>query len=455
MEIPVNDIDPSSLYPVIGAISIDLLHALLYPAVSVVLLILSALVSGSEVALFSMSPQNIEKLKAGKSKSEQTILQLLERPKELLAIILIANNFINVGIIVLSSFMTQSWFSSDFVLNHPNLFFLIQVVGITFVILLIGEVIPKVFATKNGILLAKITAIPLSTIQKTPPFSWLCTALVQGTEIINKRAKKRGLHLSTDDLEHALALTREENSSEEEHKILEGIVKFGNTDVKQIMRSRMDTVAIDAESDYTEVMEVILASGFSRMPVYQDSFDNVVGILYVKDLLAYLNENGEFEWKKLIRPPFFVPESRKIDDLLIDFQNRKTHMAVVVDEYGGTQGVVTLEDVLEEIVGEITDEFDDDDLVYSKLDADTYVFEGKTPLLDLYKIMDLDGKDFEDAKGDSDSIAGFLIEQAGKILRKNERLNFGNLTFVVEAADKRRVKLVKVHRNLNGSKNKN
>jgi putative hemolysin len=447
MEVPVTDLDPSSLIPVIGAISFDFVNSIVYPSILVLLLIISALVSGSEVALFSLSPQHLEKLKSSKSKSEQTILQLIQSPKELLAIILIANNFVNVGIIVLSSFMTQSWFSQSFIEEHETLFFLIQVVGITFVILLIGEVIPKVYATKNGLFLARFTAIPLSIIQRTPPFSWLCTVLVQGTEIINKRAKKRGLNLSTDDLEHALALTREEHTSEEEHKILEGIVKFGNTDVKQIMRSRVDTVAIDADNNYSEVLEIILESGFSRMPVYQDSFDNVIGILYVKDLLGYLTESAEFDWKMLIRPPFFVPESRKIDDLLNDFQNRKMHMAVVVDEYGGTQGVVTLEDVLEEIVGEITDEFDDDDLVYSKLDADTYVFEGKTPLLDLYKVMDIDGKDFEEAKGDSDSIAGFLIEQAGKILRKNERLHFANLTFVVEASDKKRIKLVKVIRN--------
>jgi len=452
MEVPVSDIDPSSLIPVIGAISVDFISSLAYPAILIVLLLLSALVSGSEVALFSMSPQDIEQLKTGKSKSEQTILALLNQPKELLAIILIANNFVNVGIIVLSSFMTQSWFSPQFLSEHANLAFLIQVVGITFVILLIGEVIPKVFATKNGIFLARITAIPLNTLQIIPPFSWLCKALVQGTEIINKRAKKRGLNLSSDDLEHALALTREENSSEEEHKILEGIVKFGNTDVKQIMRSRVDTIAVDADCSYTEVMDIILESGFSRMPVYSESFDNVIGILYVKDLLAYLNETEDFDWKSLIRPPFFVPESRKIDDLLTDFQTRKMHMAVVVDEYGGTQGVVTLEDVLEEIVGEITDEFDDDELVYSKLDKDNYVFEGKTPLLDLYKVMDIDGKEFEEVKGDADSIAGFLIEQAGKILRKNERLQFGGLTFVVEAADKRRVKLVKVSRNTAGTK---
>ncbi len=447
MDLTMSDIEPSSIIPLIGAAQMELPIVIVNSIILLILLFLSALVSGSEVAFFSLSPKDLEELKAEKSKKSAQALELLRRPKNLLAIILISNNFINVGIIVLAAFMTNSWFETQFWLDHPTLVFLTKAVGITFVILLIGEVIPKVFATKNGLFLAKFTAIPLHAVSKTPPFSWLCQGLVYGTDVINKRAKKKDFKLSSDDLEHALALTKEDDSDEEEHKILEGIVKFGNTDVKQIMKSRMDTIAIDEESDYNEVIEIILESGFSRIPVYRDSFDNVIGILYVKDLLAHLSENSDFTWQNLLRAPFFVPENKKIDDLLKDFQNRKMHMAVVVDEYGGTNGIVTLEDVLEEIVGEITDEFDDDDLVYSKIDENTYIFEGKTPLLDLYKVMDIDGKEFEDQKGDSDSIAGFIIEQAGKILRKNERLQFNNITFVVEASDKKRVKMVKVIRN--------
>jgi len=448
MDITMSDIEPSSIIPLIGAAQMELPIVIVNSIILLVLLFLSALVSGSEVAFFSLSPKDLEEIKSEKSKKSSLILELLSKPKDLLAVILISNNFINVGIIVLAAFMTNSWFETPFWIDHTTLAFLVKVVGITFVILLIGEVIPKVFATKNGLSLARFTARPLYTLSKTPPFSWICKGLVYGTDVINKRAKKTDFKLSSDDLEHALALTKEDNSDEEEHKILEGIVKFGNTDVKQIMKSRMDTIAIDEESDYSEVIEIILESGFSRIPVYRDSFDNVIGILYVKDLLAHLSEKPDFSWQDLLRTPFFVPENKKIDDLLKDFQNRKMHMAVVVDEYGGTNGIVTLEDVLEEIVGEITDEFDDDELVYSKIDENTYIFEGKTPLLDLYKVMEIDGKDFEDQKGDSDSIAGFIIEQAGKILRKNERLQFSNITFVVEASDKKRIKMVKVIRNI-------
>ena len=444
----MSDIEPSSIIPLIGAAQMELSIVVVNLLILTILLFLSALVSGSEVAFFSLSPKDLEELKAEKSRKNSFVLELISRPKDLLAIILVSNNFINVGIIVLASYISNPWFQNEFWEGHQTLFFLTQIVGITFIILLIGEVIPKVYATKNALPLAKFMAYPLNTISKTPPFSWLCKGLVSGTELINKRAKKHDLKLSSDDLENALALTREDNSDEEEHKILEGIVKFGNTDVKQIMRSRVDTIAIDEDSNYTEVIETILESGFSRIPVYRESFDHVIGILYVKDLLAHLSENDDFVWQNLIRAPFFVPESKKIDDLLKDFQNRKMHMAVVVDEYGGTNGIVTLEDVLEEIVGEITDEFDDDDLVYSKVDENTYIFEGKTPLLDLYKVMDIDGKEFEEQKGDSDSIAGFMIEQAGKILRKNERLQFNGFTFIVEASDKKRVKMVKVVRNI-------
>lgn len=443
----MSDIEPSSIIPLIGAAQMEISLIAVNLLVLAILLFLSALVSGSEVAFFSLSPKDLEDLKSDKSKKNELVLRLLSKPKDLLAVILVSNNFINVGIIVLSAFLTNGLLTSPFWLNHPTLLFLVQIIGITFVILLVGEVIPKVFATKNALLLAKLMASPLTIISKTPPFSWLCKGLVFGTDIINKRAKKKDLKLSSDDLEQALALTKEDDSDEEEHKILEGIVKFGNTDVKQIMRSRVDTIAIDIDADYEELMQTILDSGFSRIPVYQESFDNVVGILYVKDLLAHLNESTDFQWKTLIRQPFFVPENKKIDDLLKDFQNRKMHMAVVVDEYGGTNGIVTLEDVLEEIVGEITDEFDDDNLVYSKIDENTYIFEGKTPLLDLYKVMDIDGKEFEELKGDSDSIAGFMMEQSGKIMRKNERLQFNGFTFVVEASDKKRVKMVKVVRN--------
>ncbi|MCC5923364.1 MAG: CBS domain-containing protein, partial [Crocinitomicaceae bacterium] len=240
------------------------------------------------------------------------------------------------------------------------------------------------------------------------------------------------------------AITREDTTTEQEQKILEGIVNFGNKDVKQIMSARTDTVALDDSVSFSSMMEVVLDAGYSRIPVYKDNFDQVVGILYTKDLLPYLNESAHFKWTKLIRAPYFVPENKKIDDLLKEFQEKKIHMAIVVDEYGGASGVVTLEDVLEEIVGEITDEFDDDDITYTKVDDNTYVFEGKTALVDLYKVLQIDGKNFEEAKGESDSIAGFMIEQSGKLLQFGQKVWFENYEFTVEVADKKRIRTVKV-----------
>jgi gliding motility-associated protein GldE len=414
----------------------------------VVLLLFSALISASEVAFFSLKPSDIDDLKKEKSSTNEKVVEWLNKPKELLSIVLIVNNFVNIGIVILGAYLTE--ILSKNILDdstHPALVFLVQVVLITFVLLLFGEMIPKLIANKNATKISQAMASPLNIISKTPPFSWLSRILISSTNIINKRTRKMDLKLSSDDLEQALALTKESGDSEEEHKILEGIVRFGNTEVCQIMCSRVDTVAIEIKMDFKEVYETILESGFSRFPVYQDNFDNIVGILYVKDLLKHLYEADDFDWRALLRPAFFVPDNKKIDDLLKDFQEKKMHMAVVVDEYGGADGIVTLEDVLEEIVGEITDEFDEDEIVHTKIDEHTYVFEGKTSLLDMYKIMEIDEEFYEELKGDAESVAGFIIEQSGKIMRKNERLTVGDLTFTVEAADKKRVKLVRVSKN--------
>jgi len=414
----------------------------------VVLLLFSALISASEVAFFSLKPSDIDDLKKEKSSTNEKVVDWLNKPKELLSIVLIVNNFVNIGIVILGAYLTE--ILSKNILDdstHPALVFLVQVVLITFVLLLVGEMIPKLISNKNATKISQAMASPLNIISKTPPFSWLSRILISSTNIINKRTRKMDLKLSSDDLEQALALTKESGDSEEEHKILEGIVRFGNTEVCQIMCSRVDTVAIEIKMDFKEVYETILESGFSRFPVYQDNFDNIVGILYVKDLLKHLYEADDFDWRALLRPAFFVPDNKKIDDLLKDFQEKKMHMAVVVDEYGGADGIVTLEDVLEEIVGEITDEFDEDEIVHTKIDEHTYVFEGKTSLLDMYKIMEIDEEFYEELKGDAESVAGFIIEQSGKIMRKNERLTVGDLTFTVEAADKKRVKLVRVSKN--------
>ncbi len=410
--------------------------------VLIVLLASSALVSGSEVAFFSLSPSDRNELEDNKNKSSETVKLLLSKPKELLAVILILNNFINIAIVILASYVFLNFYpeTDEFDLLRS----IIEIGVITFVILLIGEVVPKVYANRNSMKIALLMAKPIYYAGKLPPFSWLKIILVNGTDVILKSARKKSIDISTDDLEHAIALTREENSSEDEHKILEGIVNFGNTDVKQIMRSRVDTVAIEKNINFEELLEVIREAGYSRIPVYEEKFDDVLGIIYIKDLLPHLSEEANFDWRVLIRTPFFVPENKKIDDLLKEFQSMKMHMAVVVDEYGGASGIVTLEDVLEEIVGDITDEFDDDDIIYSKINENTFIFEGKTPLVDLYKVLDIDGKSFEQAKGESDSIAGFLIEQSGKILRNNESFEFENIKFIVESSDKKRVKTVKI-----------
>lgn len=405
----------------------------------IVLLTCSALISGSEVAYFSLNPADLEELNASKDKTSTRVLNLLDRPNRLLATILIVNNLVNVAIIILSNYLIAALPLEGF---STQVQFLIQVVAVTFLILLMGEVIPKVYATKYRVKLARFMAGILVVLRSS--FSWLSSPLISSTNVIRRRLPKDSSNLSVDELEHALELTNDENTSEEEQKILKGIVRFGNTDVKQIMTPRTDIISAEVETDFASLIDLIIDSGYSRIPVYQESFDKVVGILYVKDLLAHLDGPKDMDWQALIRTPFFVPENKKIDDLLQEFREKKIHLAVVVDEYGGTSGIVTLEDILEEIVGEITDEFDDDDLEYSKIDDNNYVFEGKIPLNDLYRVLDIDGEEFEAAKGESDTLAGFILELSGKIPLKNEKTNFNDFVFTIEAADRRRIKQVKV-----------
>ncbi|MEX1003641.1 MAG: gliding motility-associated protein GldE [Crocinitomicaceae bacterium] len=408
------------------------------------LLFMSALVSGSEVAFFSLNPNDLSELEneKEKDKSSAVAIKLLDKPKELLAVILIANNFINVGIIVLSTYLSTLIFPESMFSVLTK--FLIDVIAITFLLLLFGEVIPKIYATKNGMQLSLTMAKPLYFVGNFPPLSWLKTALVKGTALISNTGKKKSVRISTDELTQAVELAIGETEDQSEKKIWQDIVRFGEKDVKQIMKPRVDVEALEISLSYKEVYEILRKTNFSRIPIFRDSFDNIEGVLYIKDLLPYLDEEDDFEWQKLMRDPFFIPENKKIDDLMVNFQEMKMHMAIVVDEYGGTSGIVTLEDVLEEIVGEITDEFDDDDLTYSKLDDNNYVFEGKISLIDLYKILEIDGDEFEEAKSESDTLAGFIIEQAGKILKKGERVKFNNYTFTIEAADMRKLKRIKM-----------
>ena len=403
---------------------------------------MSAMISGSEVAFFSMSPQDLEELENDNGRSSDTVLKLLDKPKDLLAIILIANNFINVGIIILSTYLSALIFPIDSLSTTAK--FLIDVVVITFLLLLFGEVIPKIYATKNGRRLSLLMAKPLSLMGKIPPFSWLKIGLVKGTAVISNLGKVKAVDVSTDELTQAVELAIGEEGDQSEKKIWQDIVRFGEKDVKQIMKPRIDVEALDVAMSFDEIYQKIDETKYSRLPVYNGSFDNIEGIMFVKDLLPHLDEGDNFKWQDLIREPKFVPENKKIDDLMVEFQEVKMHMAVVVDEYGGTSGIVTLEDVLEEIIGEITDEFDEDYLNYSKLDEFNYVFEGKTPLVDIYKILGIDGVDFEEAKSESDTLAGFVIEQAGKILKKGETVKFRDYKFKIEAADARKVKRIKM-----------
>ena len=430
---------PLLLTPILSFLNPIDSNILLSLLILVILLMTSGLISGAEVAFFALKPQEINQIKNQNTKRGKIINQFLSKPKELLATILIANNFVNVGIIILASYISGAIFNFQGV---EWLEFLIQVIIITFLLLLFGEVLPKVYANNNAIRFVNFISLPLSFLDKI--FRPLSSLLVVSSKIIDRKLKTKGHQLSVDDLSNALELTSDENEDANEKKILEGIVKFGNTDVKQIMRSRIDVTAIDLKYTFGQVLKTIKSTGFSRIPVYDESFDTIKGVLYIKDLLPYLNNALDYDWNPLIREVFFVPENKKIDDLLKEFQEKKIHLAIVVDEYGGTSGIVTLEDIIEEIVGDISDEFDDDNIIYSKLDAKNYVFEGKTALNDFYRIINIDGEVFEKVKGESDSLAGFILELTGSIPESGEKINFENYLFTIEGVNKRRVTRIKV-----------
>jgi len=434
-------LDDQSIHNLLSLFTVNPLEASSYFGLALigVLLIFSAAISGSEVAFFSLSPKDVELLQAGDSERDTRVLTLLTRPKKLLATILIANNGINIGIVLLSTLTVNAWLTFE----SPLIGFIIQVGAVTFIILLIGEVLPKVYSSTNALKVSKIMSKSVGILLNI--FSPLSSILINSTDYIERKlGNKRNSNVSVDELEQALELTYQSgHSNQEEQKILKGIVKFGNTEASQIMTARMDVLAVDTKTDYKDLYQLILDSGYSRIPVFEESFDNVCGVLYIKDLLEHLDDENP-NWQALLRAPYYVPENKKIVDLMSEFQSRKIHLAIVVDEYGGSSGIVTLEDIIEEIVGEISDEFDDPDIAYTKIDAKNYVFEGKTLLVDLYKILNIDSEIFEAMRGDSGTIAGFLLEQMGRIPQKNERYSFDNYTFTVEAADTRKVKRVKI-----------
>lgn len=438
------DPEPFSLLSITGTIFTGIVAAKII--LLLVLLIFSAFISGTEVAFFSLSQTDLNKAAESKSKKQQHVVKLLSAPKKLLATILISNNFINILIVLIFAYLGEDLFQS---LTYSfNLYFfelpvrfILEVGLITFLILLFGEVLPKVYASRNALKFASFMVLPINGLNYL--LSFLSVPLISLTSLIENKLGQKNTKFSVEKLSQALELTSDDATTDDEQKILEGIVSFGNTETVQIMKPRIDVFAISDDENFKSVIAQIVKHGFSRNPVYHENIDKIIGVLYAKDLLLHLDKE-KFKWQSLVREVIFVPENKKLDDLLKEFQEKRTHLAVVVDEYGGTSGIVTLEDIIEEIVGEITDEFDDEDLSYSKIDESNYVFEGKTSIKDFSKVIGVDEELFEEDKGETETLAGFILEVSGKFPRNKEIINYQHLTFKIEAMDKRRVKQVKV-----------
>ncbi len=405
-----------------------------------ILLLGSALMSGSEVAFFSFRPEDLVRFKTDKSKQAKIALKLYSRPEKLLSTILVANSTMNIAVVLLSAFLSSRIFDFS---SEPILGFIINAGIITLLLLFFGEIMPKVYASRNHVAMALFMAFPLTVLERI--FNPVTSLLILSSSFVKKRSLARRSNISMDDLSDALELTS--NNSDEDEKILKGIVNFGNINVSAIMCPRIDVTAIDIKSGFDKIVPVIINSGFSRIPVFSGSFDSVKGILYAKDVLPYTGNPANFKWQALLRPPYFVPETKKINDLLKEFQTKKIHMAVVIDEYGGTSGIITLEDILEEIVGEITDESDEDQALFRKLDDNTYIFEGKILLNDFCKIVEIDEEIFEEVRGESETLAGLILELTGEIPQKDQEIRFDEFVFRIESADRRRIKEIHVEIN--------
>lgn len=442
------DLEPPSLL-LISLLSITHISSIV---ILLVLLVCSALISGAEVAFFSLSPTDFEEKNGPGDASDQApsnkldiVKKLLSKPKKLLATILVANNFINIAIVLLFASLSDLFFSGLIAEYYGvNLRFISEVVIVTFLILMFGEILPKIYANRNRLSFASFMAPPLNILDTLlTPISMPMRSAIQ---LIERRFGKQKSGFSVDHLSQALELTSEKDTTSEEHKILKGIVTFGNTDTKQVMKPRMDLFALNEEGEFKDIIPEIISNGFSRIPVYKENIDNITGIIYVKDLLPHIDKDI-FNWTSLIREPYFVPENKKLDDLLNEFKEMKMHLAIVVDEYGGTSGLISLEDIIEEIVGEISDEYDDEDLIFSKIDNNTYIFEGKTPLKDFYKVIKIqlgDKKLIEDCKGDAETLAGFILEVSRGFPKKNEIINFHHFAFTVEVFENKRIKQIKL-----------
>lgn len=405
---------------------------LIFVIILLLLLLCSALISGSEVAYFSLSPSQLKYLE---DNGYEKARNLQQKPNRLLATILISNNFVNVAIVVLSTYLVNSLFDFS---AYPTLGFIIQVIVVTFVILLAGEIIPKLYANRSQLSMVIFMAGPLTFLSHL--FRPLSALLIGSTSIISKRMDKKD-NLSIDQLSKALELTKD-TAINEEKDILEGIVRFGNIDAVDIIRPRINVIAIDGSSSYQQVKEIITEHGYSRMPVYEENLDNITGILYVKDLLQHLDEKEDFRWQTLIRPAYFVPETKKINDLQEEFQTKKVHLAIVVDEYGGTTGIVTMEDIIEEIVGDINDEYDEQEIVYTRDKNGSYIFEASTLLNDFYKITDIEEDSFQEVEGDADTLAGLILEIKGELPHKDEVITYKEHQFKVLEVDNRRIKKI-------------
>ena len=412
--------------------------AIIAGVLACVLLIFSGYASGSEIAFFSLSPNDLNDLDEEKNDCDRKIKALREESERTLATILITINLVNVTIIMLANYFIAHVI--DFGMAYWLEFVVITVL-LTFLLLLFGEIMPKVYASQHALSFCRFSAPGIVVLRKL--FYPLASILLRSGMLAEKVVQKENHVLSVDDLEQALELT-DENELKEEKNMLEGIVRFGDETAKEVMTSRQDVVDLDFRTSFADVLKCVVENNYSRIPVYQGSIDNIRGILYIKDLLPYLSKPSNFRWQSLIRPPYFVPETKKIDDLLRDFQENKVHIAIVVDEFGGTSGIITLEDILEEIVGEINDEYDEEEKPYTRINANTYVFEGKTLLSDFYKILDLDDETFENVQGDADSLAGMLLEIKGDFPELHERIDFQNFTFEVTELDGHRISKIKV-----------
>ena len=410
-------------------------------AIFCLLLLCSAIISGSEVALFSLSPTEIDELKEDHNSANNLIAKMVENPKKLLATVLIANNLVNISIVLISPELTNFAFGG---IKNPILRDVMDIGLVTFVLLLCGEILPKIYANRNNLVFAKRVAYFIYILDTI--FTPISLPMKSFTVWIQKRLGKTKSNISVGQLSQALELASEEDTTNEEKKLLESIVSFGNTETCEVMVPRVDIFALSEDTPFSEVLSEIVKIGYSRIPVYRENLDNITGVIYIKDLLPYI-EKSDFEWTKVMRKAFFVPENKKLDDLLSEFQEKKIHLAVVVDEYGGTCGIITLEDIMEEIVGSINDEFDDDDVTYSKINDHTYIFEGKTVLKDFYRIVKMDDENillFDEKRGEAETLAGFLLEISGNFPQKGKPIVFHNYSFTVEAFDKHRIKEIKV-----------